>query len=50
MSLNGVKIADQRTALIAGAVCMTAGAWCVYQAFDARGSKRPWWLTMLPGL
>jgi hypothetical protein len=28
---------------------MTAGAWFIYQAFDARGSKRPWWLGLAPG-
>jgi hypothetical protein len=48
--VNGLKIADQRTALFAGAACMTAGAWFIYQAFDARGSKRPWWLGLVPGL
>jgi hypothetical protein len=48
--MSGPKIHDQRTALIAGIVGVGVGTWCIYQAFDARGSKRPFWLSFLPGL
>jgi len=47
---GGPKIPDQRTALLAGAGLLVAGTWCIYQAYDARGSKRPYWLSFLPGL
>jgi uncharacterized membrane protein HdeD (DUF308 family) len=48
--VSGPKIADQRTALMLGVAGLTVGTWCIYQAFDARGSRRPFWLTFLPGL
>jgi hypothetical protein len=44
------KVKDQRTALIAGAVCLTAGVFLIYDAYDARGAKRPVWLHFLPGM
>lgn len=48
--MSGLKIADQRTALVTGVACLVAGTWCIYQAFDARGAKRPYWLSFFPGL
>jgi uncharacterized membrane protein HdeD (DUF308 family) len=48
--VSGPRIADQRTAVMLGAVCLCVGAWSMYQAFDARGARRPLWLSFLPGL
>jgi uncharacterized membrane protein HdeD (DUF308 family) len=48
--VSGPRIADQRTALLVGASCLCVGTWAMYQAFDARGARRPFWLTFLPGL
>lgn len=48
--MSGPKVADQRTAVVLGAVCMAAGAFLIYDAYDARGARRPLWLSFLPGL
>jgi hypothetical protein len=47
---SGPRVRDQRTALLAGAVCLAAGTFLIYDAYDARGSRRPVWLSFLPGL
>lgn len=47
---KGPVVRDKQTALVGGAVCLVAGTWLIYQAFDARGDRRPYWLSMLPGL
>lgn len=47
---RGPKVKDQKTALVLGAVCLGAGTFLIYDAFDARGARRPVWLSFLPGL
>jgi protein-tyrosine phosphatase len=47
---RGPKIADQRTALVLGAVLLVAGTYCLYDAYDARGKRRPFALHFLPGV
>lgn len=47
---SGPKIADKQTAVLLGAACLIAGTWCMYQAYDARGARRPWALHFLPGM
>jgi hypothetical protein len=48
--VSGPRVADQRTALLAGALCLGLGTYLIYDAYDARGSRRPYWLSFLPGL
>jgi uncharacterized protein YfaA (DUF2138 family) len=43
-------IRDQRTALVLGAACLCVGSWAIWQAYDARGARRPFALHFLPGL
>lgn len=43
-----VVVADQRVALIGGALAITAGAFLLRQAFEARGRARPLWARLLP--
>ncbi len=47
---GGPKIRDQRSAVLLGAVLLAAGAYCIYDAYDARGARRPFALHFLPGL
>lgn len=47
---SGPKIADQRTALVLGAASLCLGAFLIYDAYDARGARRPFALHFLPGL
>ncbi len=47
---GGPKVRDQRTALLLGAALLVAGTYCIYDAYDARGARRPYWLHFLPGL
>lgn len=47
---GGPKLPDQRTALVLGAVLLVAGTYCIYDAYDARGKRRPFALYFLPGL
>lgn len=42
-------IRDQRTAITAGAACLIVGSFLLYDAFDARGRRRPFWTYLLPG-
>jgi hypothetical protein len=46
----GPKIRDQRTAIFLGAACLVAGTFLLYDAYDARGARRPFALHFLPGL
>jgi len=43
-------IADRRTALLAGALCVTVGSWLLYDAYEHRGLSRPFALRWLPGV
>jgi hypothetical protein len=47
---GNLKIRDQRTAVLLGAAGLIFGTWCMYQAYDARGARRPFALHFLPGL
>ena len=42
-------VTDRRTALLAGSVLLGAGSWMIWQAFEARGRTRPFWVRFLPG-
>jgi hypothetical protein len=44
------KIRDQKTAVWVGIALLSAGAYCIYDAYDARGARRPFWLHFAPGL
>lgn len=43
-------VPDRRTALVAGAVCIIAGSWLLYDAYEHRGRTRPFVLRLLPGV
>ena len=47
---GGPKVRDQQTALLLGACLLVAGTYCIYDAYDARGARRPFWLSFLPGV
>jgi hypothetical protein len=47
---GGPKIRDQKTAVFFGVALLTAGAYCIYDAYDARGARRPFALHFFPGL
>lgn len=47
--MSGPTVPDRRTALLAGVGCVVLGAWLIYDAYDARGRQRPFWLRLLPG-
>lgn len=42
-------IPDRRTAQLAGVALIVLGAYCLYDAYDARGRQRPFALRFLPG-
>lgn len=44
------RVRDRRVALLGGAACLVAGTYLIWDAYDARGIKRPWGLHFLPGL
>ena len=48
--MAGPKIHDQGTAVFLGVLLLTAGAYCIYDAYDARGARRPFALHFFPGL
>lgn len=48
--MNAPRIADRRTEIVVAAACLALGTWLIYDAYDNRGHKRPWALTLLPGL
>jgi hypothetical protein len=41
-------IRDHRTAQLAGVALLSAGAYLLYDAYEARGIGRPFWLRFLP--
>ena len=48
--MNGPRIANRRHEIVVGAACLILGTWLIYDAYDARGVKRPYALHLLPGL
>ena len=42
-------IPDRRTAQLAGVLLICAGAYCLYDAYEARGRQRPFAARFLPG-
>lgn len=48
--MSRLRIQDRRTEVAVAAVCLAVGTWLIYDAYDARGHRRPWALTLLPGL
>ena len=49
MSGKGPVIPDRRTAQLAGVLFITLGAYCLYDAYEARGRSRPFVTRFLPG-
>lgn len=47
---GGPRIQDRRTEVLVGAVLLIAGSWFMWDAYDGRGRRRPWGLSLLPGL
>jgi hypothetical protein len=48
--VSGLRIQNRQTELVAAAACLATGSWLLYDAYDKRGHKRPWWLSFLPGV
>lgn len=44
------RIQDRRTEIMVAAGCLAMGSWLMWDAYDARGKRRPWALSLLPGL
>ena len=42
-------VRDRRAALIGGLLLAAGGAFLLYDAYDARGRRRPYLLRVLPG-
>jgi hypothetical protein len=47
--VSGHLIADQRTAVTLGALAVFVGSLLLWDAYEARGKRRPFLLNMLPG-
>jgi hypothetical protein len=41
-------VPDRRAAQLAGVVMVAAGAWLLYDAYEARGQSRPFLMRLLP--
>jgi hypothetical protein len=48
--VTGPRIDNRQTEILVAGACLAAGSWLLYDAFDRRGHKRPWWLSFLPGV
>jgi hypothetical protein len=48
--MKGPRIQDRQTEILVAAACLAMGTWLIYDAYDNRGNKRPYWLSLLPGL
>lgn len=48
--MTGPRIQNRQTEILTGAACLVAGSWLLYDAYDKRGHKRPFWLFWLPGV
>ena len=46
---RGPVIRDQQAAKLAGVACVVAGAFLLYDAYEARGASRPFVARFLPG-
>lgn len=42
-------VPDRQAAQLLGVTFVCVGAWLLYDAYDARGRQRPFWLKLLPG-
>jgi hypothetical protein len=49
VSGKGPLIPDRRTAQMAGCLMVAGGAYLLWDAYEARGRSRPFWLKLLPG-
>lgn len=47
--MSGPVIADRRTAQLAGVLFITLGAFCLHDAYEARGRSRSFLMRFLPG-
>jgi hypothetical protein len=41
-------VKDQRAAVLGGVAALSLGAFLLYDAYDARGRSRPFWMRFLP--
>jgi hypothetical protein len=48
--VNAPRIHDRRTEILVAASCLAMGSWLMWDAYDGRGKRRPWALSLLPGL
>jgi hypothetical protein len=49
-AVNAPRIQDRRTEILVAASCLALGSWLMWDAYDGRGKRRPWALSLLPGL
>lgn len=47
--MSHVVVKDARVARWGGYAALVAGSWLLWQAYEARGAKRPWHTRFLPG-
>jgi hypothetical protein len=47
--VSGPTIPNRQHAVLAGVACIVAGSWLLYDAYDARGHRKPFWMKLLPG-
>lgn len=45
---SGHVIGDRSVELTAGVVLFVCSAWLIYDAFEGRGKRRPFWAHFLP--
>lgn len=48
--MSALRIQDRRTEVLVAAGLLTLGSWLMWDAYDGRGRRRPWALSLLPGL
>jgi hypothetical protein len=48
--MSGPLVKDAGTAKLLGIVCVLAGSYLLYDAYEARGRSKPWAAKFLPGV
>lgn len=49
MTGNPLRIRDHHTAVVAGLALTAAGAWILYDTYEARGRRRPFVMRLIGG-